>query len=614
MGSISIAWKDITRKPERSLLYMVTQSLLVATGGNLFLLSTALVVQVRNAEQKFNGLILRIMSQYIDFLIFFTLIASIITASVLASLLTISRMDDLAVFQSIGGTFKQIQRIPIAEIFLITVFGGGLGVVEGLFGGYILQVLLGFQSIHISIFQYFLFSSLFVGLSIIGTYFTSGFFVNILIRKKFQEILDGQFEITRMNPKRVWGIPAKGKTAFRFGHLFQSRGRLISRVMILGILILTLISSFGILGGSIIQNTTDSYIERGYGFTNDVNQVIVVTPSITFSSFLEGLYDSNYDLTFNLPIEFKTEIIPSTFLNQLSQLVTKSTFESRLLTVGTFRMLGEYRVINNSLIGLTNETLKSYVWGIDASFGEVFDYFSVGIEYDTPSNDDIFIADGYQLKFQKNCVQKLLFKSIDGLIMDVHRFDIMKMMIDPFAKGFCTYVNINTLKILDQTFNKSQRNVVFIRNPDPAIVDLIKENNLTFFDLQPHIDNYTNFSNYFWLLSNIAFAPVVVAIGLALVAFSSIYALILKNDLYIMRILGGRKRILKRILLWINAFVSIQGGFAGILLGFSLAFSLLIPDPVFPVIQSWIILVLSLGGVALFIERYLSRYIRVLMN
>ncbi|MHA2387915.1 MAG: hypothetical protein ACXACW_04255, partial [Candidatus Hodarchaeales archaeon] len=282
MGSLNIAWKDVIRKPERSFLYIFTHSLLVATGINIFLISSVLQLQVDQATQMFNGSIINIMDMYLLFLTGFSFLASIISASVLASLLAVSRMKDLAVFQSLGGTFKQIQRIPIAEIFIITSIGGIVGIIEGSVLGALLLSFLDFSILQIPIWEFILFSFLFLFFSAVGTYFAAGFVINVFIRRKFREILDSQYFLTPTHPKRIWGIPTKKRTAFRLGHLLQTRARLVSRIMILGILVLTLISSFGILGGSIIQSTTDTYVKRGYGGED----LVIITPSPSFSDII----------------------------------------------------------------------------------------------------------------------------------------------------------------------------------------------------------------------------------------------------------------------------------------------------------------------------------------
>ncbi len=602
MGSLSIAWKDITRKRERSLLYILTHSLLVATGVNIFLISSVLSLQVDQATQMFNGSIIHIMGLYLTFLILFSLLASIISASVLSSLLAVSRMKDLAIYQSLGGTFKQIQRIPITEIFIITTLGGILGIIEGCVFGILLQSILRFSVFHLSLLDLSLFSLIFLFLSAVGTYFAGGFIVNILIRKKFGEILDSQFYATPTNPKKVWGISTHKRTAFRLGHLLHSRARLVSRVMIVGIFVLTLISSFGILGGSIIQSTTDSFVDRGYGGKN----VLIITPSAAFSNVVKNCYDPHEQLAFEHSLFPEDEFIPRSFMNELPE---STVYESRLLALGTIRLLEALREVND-VIKSVNSTFNSYIWGVDSTFSNIFDYYSVGDSSSFPSNNNMFMGDGYHQFVIHEGVMKAIPKTVNQEAIDLQRFEIRKVLMDPFAKGYCTYFHINALSSLSGYINNTQRNIVFLKNPSADIITLVDFYDLDYFYLSTYKEIYQTFSNQFWFISNIIFLPVILSIGLSLVAFSALYIRLLEKDLYVIRVLGGRLRVLKRIIIWINVFVGIQGVFTGLLLGFSASYTLLIPQPTFPSIFSWIFLALSFILIILLVDRYITRFIR----
>ncbi|MHA2154162.1 MAG: hypothetical protein ACXABU_02405 [Candidatus Hodarchaeales archaeon] len=602
MGSLNIAWKDVIRKPERSFLYIFTHSLLVATGINIFLISSVLQLQVDQATQMFNGSIINIMDMYLLFLTGFSFLASIISASVLASLLAVSRMKDLAVFQSLGGTFKQIQRIPIAEIFIITSIGGIVGIIEGSVLGALLLSFLDFSILQIPIWEFILFSFLFLFFSAVGTYFAAGFVINVFIRRKFREILDSQYFLTPTHPKRIWGIPTKKRTAFRLGHLLQTRARLVSRIMILGILVLTLISSFGILGGSIIQSTTDTYVKGGYGGED----LVIITPSPSFSDIIKRCYDPHEKLTFNPSPNFANEFIPGSFL---SNLPSDTIFESRLLVLGTIRLLEALREVND-VISAVNSTFNSYIWGVDSSFSSIFNYYSVGGSSDYPTEDFMFMADGYHQFVIHQGVMQVIPKTANGDVLELQRFKVSKVLMDPFAKGYCTYLHINSLSELSQNITNTQRNVVFIKNPNEDILNLINISGFDYFYLNSYGKIYQSFSAQFWLVSNIVLLPVVLSIGLSLVAFSSLYILILEKDLYIMRVLGCKAKVMKRVIIWINIFVSLPGIFSGLLLGFSSSYSLLIPQPVLPSFSSWFLLISSFLLITILVEQYIRRFVR----
>ena len=140
---------------------------------------------------------------------------------------------------------------------------------------------------------------------------------------------------------------------------------MISRIMIFGILILTLIGSFGILGGSIIQETTDSYIERGYGAEKNTT-TIVVTPTSDSLATLQLLYDSSSNLDFRGSEDLIKHFFSSEFLSQIPQ---NTTYETRLLVPGTIHLIVNLGEINNTDINIGNNTFKIYFWGVDTSFG-----------------------------------------------------------------------------------------------------------------------------------------------------------------------------------------------------------------------------------------------------
>ncbi|MHA2031536.1 MAG: hypothetical protein ACW99Q_19330, partial [Candidatus Kariarchaeaceae archaeon] len=526
MGSLSIAWKDITRKKQRSILYVFTLSLVNATGVSLYIISSALKSQIVQASGKFNGIILQVMIDYMNFLIIFSFLTSIVVASVLVSLLTVARMKDLAIFQSIGGTYKQIQRIPIAEIFIITLIACFLGIFEGIIGGYFLLLSLSLNHMVINIFSFGLFILQFILISVIGTYFVSGFFVNYLLRRKFNEIMNSQYEIISGTTKTAWGFSTKKRTGFKFGHLFQQRSPMISRIMILGILILTLISSFGILGGSIIQETTDSYIKRGYGAERNTT-TIVVTPTQDCTNFLRSQYDANNELSFEIPMNFKKKFFSPGFFSQIPQ---GAIYESRLLSVGTIHLIVNRGDVNRTNINVGNNTFQTYLWGVDNTFENAVNYYSAGKEIKIPLNDDLFLGDSYHPEIREKRASKLFPKTINSESIELQRFNIVKMLIDPFAHGFCTYINIDSLTSLTNSLNNSMRNVIFFSNPDQDIYDLLKTFNLDYFSLQPYSRIYLDFSQNFWSISNTVLIPVFASIGLSLVAFSNLYAIMIKKD------------------------------------------------------------------------------------
>jgi hypothetical protein len=552
-----------------------------------------------------NGSIIRAFYGYISFLNNFSIFMVIIESSLLASLLTLSRIKDLAILQSIGGTYKQIQRIPLAEIFLITIIGNILGILEGIIGGGGLVFLLNLSMTEFNILKFTISVLILIVVSVIGSYLISSIFTGILLKKKFSEMLESQYQRKTLKSKKIWGLSVKNKLSFRLGYIFQRRSQIISFIMVFGILILTTLFSIGILGGSIIQNSTDSHMEKGYGLSRSQDNVIVVTSSLVISKYLQDLYDPQKSLQFNLPEIRSSENIPDLFFQQLPP---NTVLESRLLFQGSIKMLGNFQVKNNEIVNIGNATFKSFFWCVDSSFGTIFDYHSYIDGPTLPYSDNIIIADGYQLFLKEKDVDSLIPKTINNYSLNVQRFNIARAVIDPFAKGFCTYMDISILSKLSIHLSGEGRNVVIIQNPSEIVYQLIQDYNLTYFSLNPFYSTYISNSNQFWFISNLTFIPVLFVLGLSMVAFSSIATLLFQKDLYVIKVLGGRAFTFKRIILWLNILVGVPGILTGIILGYSIVYSNLSNYNVQPSIFSWIILILSFLSIFLFIERYLGQY------
>ena len=212
-------------------------------------LAVAIESQMGQDQAYFNNSILQIFNGHLTFLLTFAILAGVIVAAILCCLLTIARMDDLAVLLALGGTFKQIQRIPLAQIFLITLISGLLGWIGGIIGLSGFFILLRFESIDVGYVLNLYFGIIYIIIQIIGTYIAAGFFVNILIRKKFREIIDGQYDVVMVDQKKkikIWGISFNRGVSFRLAYLFNKRSRILSWFLIGGTFMLIFLTTFGI--------------------------------------------------------------------------------------------------------------------------------------------------------------------------------------------------------------------------------------------------------------------------------------------------------------------------------------------------------------------------------
>ncbi|UCG01883.1 MAG: hypothetical protein JSW11_20045 [Candidatus Heimdallarchaeota archaeon] len=595
MGSLNLALKDIWRQKPRSLLFITVQSCITASGIIMYGLAVIIQSQLGQDRAYFNNSIIQIFNGYLNFLLSFAIVTGILVATILSCLLTVARMDDLAVILALGGTFKRIQRIPLAQIFLITLIAGLIGLIGGILSLFSFNLFLGFDTIVLE--EILPLGLVYIIFQIIGTYFAAGFVVNLLIRKKMREIIDGQYEVVTVNQKKIWGIPTKGRIGFRLAYLFNKRSRILSWVMIGGTFMLIFLTAFGILGGSIIINTTSAYIERGYG-----TEVYVVTnPEI--ESLLKELYDPMEELRFDSSLLSSRYSIPAEFLNQLP---VNCTFEARLLIPGIARMITEIKTENGTPIGSGDTTIETYYWGIDESNFSIFDYY--GITFAPPGGLDIYIGDGMIRSYLNEERVGSIIPKGDNIGI-VERFEIAGVIMDPFARGHCVYMDSGELARVNNIQN--QNNVVFIKKPNSEIFNLVEAFNLKCFSLDNYKSNYLVRSNNFWLISSIAFIPAMISAGLSLVAYSGLIArVILIKDLRILRLIGGNPKTLRRVILWVNILLVLYAAPLAVLFGFISAHSFLIVEARLPSIQAWILLALEFLVMVLIIYRYIKSFFK----
>ncbi|MHA2224177.1 MAG: hypothetical protein ACXAC8_03160 [Candidatus Hodarchaeales archaeon] len=583
MGSLSLALKDIFRQKQRSFLFIGIQSLITASGVIVYGITNAISTQVGEIKVFMNSTIVILFIGYLNFLLIFTIVSGIVIAAILSSILTISRLKDLTVLLSLGGTFTQIQRVPLAQIFLLTTIAGILGWVEGVLVSTGLLLLLRYDLSQIQDSYNLYFGLIYLISQIIGTYLVAGFIVNKLIRGKLREIIDGQYDIDIIDHSKVWGISMRGKIGFLLAYLFNRRSRTIGWVLLIGTFILIFLPSFGVLGGNIVSNTTISYIDRGFG-----SNVYIITTQ-EFSQVVQELYDPYGNIQFEFSSSETEQVIPDEFLNQLAG---NYTYEARLLSVGKARMITSIQVDNSgNLIYGPDKTLDTYYWGINENKFPFFDYYAVGdiTSFQGLSVPAVQVGDGIaQEYFDLGILESLV--PTGEIIKESKRFEINGVIMDPFARGYSVYMKTEELISL-WNFKNDFKNIVFVSNPDEKMFQLIDEFSLHSFSLDVFKEKYQTINQSLWILSAMAFIPAIISAGLSLVAYSGLVArTILIKDLKILRALGGKPQTLKRIIIWVNLLFLLNTGPLAILFGFICAFTFLIEDPLYPTIDAWLLL------------------------
>lgn len=558
-------------------------------------LAVAIQSQVSQTQAYFNNSIIQIFHGYLNFLLAFSIVTGILVASILSCLLTVSRMDDLAVILALGGTFKRIQRVPLAQIFMITLIAGLIGWLGGILGLLTMGFFLQFETIRLeSILPLGL---TYVILQIFGTYFAAGFIINLLIRKRMREIIDGQYDVVSVDQTKIWGISTKGRIGFRLAYLFNRRSRILSWIMIGGTFMLIFLTAFGVLGGNIIINTTNSFIERGYG----TNIHVVSRPEL--EPLLKELFNPEKELQLEFSLLQSRYPISDSFFDRLPE---NLSYETRLLLPGIVRMITQIRAENGWPIGSGNKTMETYFWGINGSQFSLFEYY--GVTFGQVMGSNVYIGDGMIRSYNtEDKVGALIPKG--EKITDVDRFEIEGVIMDPFARGHCVYMDIEELTRINDI--PDENNVIFINNPSIEIRNLIEEFSLKIFSLDDFKTIYFDLSNEFWFVSSIAFIPAMISAGLSLVAYSGLITrVILIKDLRILHLLGSKPKTLRRIILWVNVLLILYAAPLAVLFGYISAHSFLIAEASHPSIQAWILLCTEFLVMVLIIYRYIQSFFK----
>lgn len=594
MGSFSLALRDIWRQKPRSILFISIQSMITAAGMVFCSLAVDFQEQMKGTENiQFNQVIIQSFDGFLTFMVSFSIIAGILTASILTALITISRMEDLATLLSLGGTLKKIQRVPLAQIFLITLISGIIGWCGSIIGILAISLCLELESLRSNFVVNVLFPSVYIALQLIGTYFVSGFIVNYLLRKKFREIINGQFSIVPVNHNRIWRISTRGKTSFLLAYLITKRSKVLSIIVVVCLSVLIFLPTFGALGGDIIRNTTISYIKRGYGSNN----YVITTPDL--SPVVKELYNPYRNSKFNFPFIDENNSLPPSFITSLGNY---SAFEARILLTGKAKAITSLKVRNGNIVSPGNRTIETFFWGINGK-STLFDYHHSG-QMSLIDSKTIHIGDGIQQTFlYGQVIESIVIEDVNN---GLKKFKIESVVVDPFALGNCIYININEVAEL-KNIDFDYRNVIFVNNPSGQVFDLVNQFCLSIFPLDTLKQKYIMKSDSFWIVTTIMSSPALFSAGLSLVAYTGLVVrVILQKDLKILRILGGKHQTILRVILWVN-LLGLRATPLAVLLGYIFAYYSLIEDPIIPSIEIWCFLIFEFFIISFLIYLYVKK-------
>ncbi|MFW9779397.1 MAG: hypothetical protein ACFFE8_11135 [Candidatus Heimdallarchaeota archaeon] len=593
MGSLQLAWVDIRRTRSRTNIFIGIQSLITASGMLFNRLSQFLGGQV-SSYTGLNPSIISILYNFLSFLSMTALITGILVATLLSSILTIGRMKDLAVLLAMGGSFKDIQRVPLAQMLLLTLVSGILGWIINILIQFLFQFLLGIPLISVMELLIPVPETIYVVLQLLGVYFVAGLIINYIIRQNFREIIEGQYSLDLKSSHTIWGYSITKQVAFWVGYLVSKRFRVLSSLMLIGTFLLVFLISFAVFGGNIIHVSTNSFASRGYG-----DQVIVVTP-IEISSLVEDLYDpSTQTKPFQSVLLSKDYLLPPSFLQILPD---SGTYETRLLLGGEVDILLPLELSENGSYPASGIVSgKSFFWGIDSQNFSLFNYFSIKDEPIT-TKSLVYVGDGLFDGKEPTAESVIPIN-----VTELKRFEIRRVLVDPFARGDCIYMDIKELVVLRE-LSMDSWNVAFIQNPSSQIMEVIDEDpTIGYFSLDDYKNRYIEMGDPFWASSFGTSLPLLISTTLAIVAYSSLIARsILVTDLRTLYTLGGGPPILFRVICWVNIW-NLKTVPISVIFGLASAYTFLITEPLLPTFDPYIGLTIGFSSIIIVAYVYFKK-------
>lgn len=529
---------------------------------------------VNSGFYYFNPTISLLMVKYLDYLLLFNIIAVLLITSIFASFLAISRMDDITVLITLGGTFKTIQRLILLQTMLLITIGSLFGMIIGSITLILLFILIGVQYVNFTLVLSPIFILIYLTLVIIGTYFSAGLVVYLTLKRKYSEIVDSQYQLVQIKLKNSSRFSFKNKPSYFLGNLFYKRSISLSQIMLVGSFMLVFMVGLGLFSNSVINEYSFNSIDRGF------NDNIYVVTSENLYDIMIDLYNPRTPPTFseiNLNSNF---IIPDELINQISD---NCDYELRLLVVGKAREIPlESKDDKSDAWSKPPNEFNTYLWGIEGN-STLFDIHSL-------SSSNVMIGDAIAINnFDiPYLAQKIL--PIQEVTVN-KKYSISGVVTDPFAQGNSVYMKSSELTFL-KGLDSQLRNVLFLDNPSSDVLDILDNYSVKYFNLNQYKMSMISGLTSFWAVVLIIYVPTLISLVIALIMYSGLLIKVnLTKDFLILRSIGAKPKVLKRTALWGISIILIKISPPAIIISLYLSLISYVPSPDLPGINGWLFLI-----------------------
>jgi putative ABC transport system permease protein len=523
-----------------------------------------------------------IFSQFIMFIGVLVLLVGAVLTSFIVNLMMAQRTRDFGLIKAAGCPNSLVAGYFLAELLTVTVIGCVLGIVFGFLADFAVaeQVFGSYQS-----------PNLLSAPIAFGVFFLLALFFGVQPLLKASKIS----AVAALSTVNYYGIAVEGKhkALSKRALTWKIASRSLSRRVSSSVRIVVLLSVVFVLltvavgGGIIASGTTISWVQM----TSDQNTVAVANTrmgtqyEMLLANFSQAKSTGDFDYSDpNLAV-------PSGVAQQLEELVSVSTVDSRLVLRGHIEEVSNFTI--------DPDTLTTYPVGDDRES----DVLLVGVDPQNLASDwqvkgrflganqplEAVIGDSVaQTMYTPNVGQHLIYSDplVEGLRFENNTFQIVGVCVDPLANGYVAYVPLAKLQSITGT---DSTNLLLVKlNPkidhNAAITEVkaaVKAVNpdLDVFDLSAVMDKNTDFLSSTW--QTMMFMPLLslVSAALGLVGYMMLSIDEQHQEFGVLRAVGAKSRIIVAISGVQSAVLLLSSCSVGLTFGVMTTLMVLMPNP-----------------------------------
>ncbi len=576
MSEISFPVKDLARRKFQTSLTIIGLTICTATTVFLTVFGDNLgfdVAFVTRGELSIG--FSNIFSRFVGVVGFLNLLAGALITSFLVFIMMSKRMKDIGVMKAIGCGTSTALSYFVTElsvvVFISCIVGTLLGILANFGCIHVLNILgfsisqkpLNLWAIFFGFVAFVAFSHIFGAWPLIKA-----------VKAKPAKALSPLYALGMSSQ---FGRPVRSKLRFTFKvayrDLMRRKSATIQAIICLGAVLA--ITTLSISGGVIAKQTTQNYAERAIS----KNVVLVSHPQI--SAQYVSLLSQSFEKKDADHVNYSDSeyLIPENMMSQLDSAHGVLEVDARFILEATaYEVQGmiidpeepDYYV----LVG-DHRSQKALVLGVEPDH-IVNEWLVLGRTLNRTDTYSALIGDSLALEiFDDVNEQKIRIRD--------HRFEIAGVCLDPLNNGDVVYVPLKT--ILQQ--DSPSYNLLLLKIEPSLYSQVISEietivsgTHLKLSELNGVMEAHLDFLNIIW--SSVMLLPLL-SLASAIICLLSYMMLSIagqQREFGVMRALGTKPKGILKIILAQAFLIVFISGIVGVLVGLTIAFVFLIPEPV----------------------------------